>query len=108
VRFSRKATVCKYLVPEGYPDAPRTGEPLTFSTDPGAVLYYANIEERDGTFYTQTSRTLAFVGVGDTLEVAEAIAEKAAKSVKGWVRHRSDIGTAALLEKRISHMKELR
>jgi phosphoribosylamine--glycine ligase len=108
VRFSRKATVCKYLVPEGYPDAPRTGEPLTFSTDPGAVLYYANIEERGGTFYTQTSRTLAFVGVGDTLEVAEAIAEKAAKSVKGWVRHRSDIGTAALLEKRISHMKELR
>ena len=108
VTFMRKATVCKYLVPEGYPDAPRTGEPITFSSDPGAVLYYANIEERNGTFYTQASRTLAFVGVGDTLEAAEAVAEKAAKSVKGWVRHRSDIGTAALLEKRMSHMKELR
>jgi len=108
VRFARKATVCKYLVPEGYPDAPRTGEPLMFSNDSGALLYYANVEERDGTFYTQTSRTLAFVGVGDTLDEAEKSAEKAVKSVKGRVRHRSDIGTGTLLEKRISHMKELR
>jgi phosphoribosylamine--glycine ligase len=108
VRFARKATVCKYLVPEGYPDAPLTGEPLTFGSGSSALLYYANVEERDGTFYTQTSRTLAYVGVGDTLEEAEEVAEKAAKSVKGRVRHRNDIGTGALLEKRISHMKELR
>lgn len=108
IRFARKATVCKYLVPEGYPDAPLTGEPLTFSNDSGAFLYYANVEERDGIFYTQTSRTLAFVGVGDTLGEAEESAEKAARSVKGRIRHRSDIGTRALLEKRIAHMKEIR
>jgi phosphoribosylamine--glycine ligase len=108
VRFTRKATVCKYLVPEGYPEAPRTGEPLSVSTSSGALLYYANVEERDGILYTQTSRTLAFVGVGDTLDEAEESAENAAKSVKGRVRHRSDIGTRFLLEKRITHMKELR
>ncbi|MDD1705631.1 MAG: phosphoribosylamine--glycine ligase [Methanoregulaceae archaeon] len=108
VRFARKATVCKYLVPDGYPETPRTGEPLTFGTGTEALLYYANVEEKDGVFYTQTSRTLAFVGIGDSLNKAEESAEKAAKSVRGRVRHRSDIGTRALLEKRISHMKELR
>jgi phosphoribosylamine--glycine ligase len=108
IRFAGKATVCKYLVPEGYPDAPRPGEPLTVRNDSGALLYYANVEERDGIFYTQTSRTLAFVGIGDSLSEAEESAETAAKSVKGRVRHRSDIGTGALLEKRISHMKEIR
>lgn len=108
VQFSRKATVCKYLVPKGYPDSPRTGEPLMLGNHHQALLYYANVEENGGILYTQTSRTLAFVGVGDTLDMAEEVAEKAAKSVKGQVRHRSDIGTRALLEKRISHMKELR
>ena len=108
VKFAEKATVCKYLVPEGYPDAPRTGEPVSLGPASDAVLYYANVEEKGGTLYTQSSRTLAFVGVGDTLDAAEQSAENAARSVKGRVRYRSDIGTAALLKKRISHMKELR
>ncbi|HQA80293.1 MAG TPA: phosphoribosylamine--glycine ligase [Methanoregulaceae archaeon] len=108
VKFAEKATVCKYLVPEGYPDAPRTGEPVVLGDTPDTLLYYANVEERGGTLYTQSSRTLAFVGVGDTLDAAEHSAESAARSVKGRVRYRSDIGTAALLQKRISHMQELR
>jgi len=108
VKFARKATVCKYIVPEGYPDAPRTGEPVVLGDTPDTLLYYANVEEREGTLYTQSSRTLAFVGIGDTLDAAEHSAESAARSVKGRVRYRRDIGTAALLQKRISHMKELR
>lgn len=109
VKFARKATVCKYIVPEGYPDAPRTGEPVVLGDNtPDTLLYYANVEEREGTLYTQSSRTLAFVGIGDTLDAAEHSAESAARSVKGRVRYRRDIGTAALLQKRISHMKELR
>ncbi len=109
VKFARKSTVCKYIVPEGYPDAPRTGEPVVLGDNtPDTLLYYANVEEREGTLYTQSSRTLAFVGIGDTLDAAEHSAESAARSVKGRVRYRRDIGTAALLQKRISHMKELR
>ena len=57
---------------------------------------------------TQSSRTMAYVGIGDTLEEAERIAEEAASAVQGPVRHRSDIGTREVLEKRISHMKEIR
>jgi phosphoribosylamine--glycine ligase len=107
VRFAHKATVCKYLVPEGYPSAPMAHEPLTLGNYGDALLYYANVEEQDGTLYTQTSRTLAFVGMGETLDEAEAIAEKAASSVRGHVFHRRDIGTRAILDKRCRHMKEI-
>jgi len=108
VTFEKKATVCKYLVPKGYPDAPHAGDPIQFGEMNEALTYYANVEERDGSLVTLTSRTLAFVGKGDTLEAAERIAEQAAASVKGLVRYRKDIGTAKLLSQRIAHMKELR
>jgi phosphoribosylamine--glycine ligase len=108
VTFEKKATVCKYLVPEGYPDAPHAGDPIHVGDTNGAITFYANVEERDGSLVTLTSRTLAFVGIGDTLEAAERIAEQAAASMKGPVRYRKDIGTEELLRQRIAHMKELR
>ena len=107
VRFAKKATVCKYLVPEGYPEAPKANEPLTLGDYGDALLYYASVEERDGTLHTLTSRALAFVGRGDTLREAEAIAEKAASSVSGSVFYRRDIGTPEVLEKRCRHMREI-
>ncbi len=39
---------------------------------------------------------------------AEKIAEAAAEGVKGPVFHRKDIGTSALIQKRVEMMKELR
>jgi len=108
VSFAQKATVCKYIVPGGYPDSPASGDTVTIPPQSGALLYYANVEEQEGTFTTLSSRTLAFVGVAPTLEEAERIAERSASSVRGRVRYRRDIGTRALLEKRIAHMKELR
>nr|WP_320160165.1 phosphoribosylamine--glycine ligase [uncultured Methanoregula sp.] len=108
VTFAPKATVCKYIVPEGYPDAPHAGESLALGNDSPALLYYANVERKGGHLVTQSSRTLAFVGIGDTLEAAEQSAETAASSVRGRVFHRRDIGTRSLLDRRIAHMKELR
>jgi phosphoribosylamine--glycine ligase len=108
VTFEKKATVCKYLVPEGYPDAPHAGNTIHIGDTNGAITYYANVEEHDRSLVTLTSRTLAFVGIGDTLEAAEHIAEQAAASVRGLVRYRKDIGTEKLLNLRIAHMKELR
>jgi phosphoribosylamine--glycine ligase len=109
VLFDAQATVCKYLVPAGYPDAPHAGDPVTLARAPRALLYYANVEKStSGQLLTQTSRTLAYVGIGKSLEEAEACAEQAAAGVRGAVRYRRDIGTRALLEQRIAHMKELR
>lgn len=107
VQFCRKATVCKYIVPEGYPESPAAGEPITLGSYEPALLYYANVEEREGRLFTRSSRTLAFVGLGETLSDAERIAEKAASGVGGRVRYRRDIGTQELLDRRIAHMREL-
>jgi phosphoribosylamine--glycine ligase len=107
VAFEQKATVCKYIVPEGYPDSPVSGDPITIVPREDVLLYYANVEEQGGKLSTLSSRTLAFVGSGPTLEEAEQIAEQSASSVRGRVRYRRDIGTRALLERRIAHMKEL-
>ena len=107
--FRPRATVCKYLVPKGYPDAPHAGDPVTLPANPRALLYYASVEkDATGSLATLNSRTLAYVGMGETLEEAEQNAEQAAAGVRGEVRYRRDIGTRALLERRIAHMKELR
>ncbi len=108
VAFEQKATVCKYIVPAGYPDSPVSGDPITNIPTGDALLYYANVEEHEGKLTTLNSRTLAFVGIGPTLEEAERIAEQSASCVRGKVRYRRDIGTSALLDRRITHMKELR
>jgi phosphoribosylamine--glycine ligase len=108
VTFEQNATVCKYIVPSGYPDSPHPGDPLTVGPTGGALVYYANVAKNEGKLTTLTSRTLAFVGIGPTLEEAERSAEQAASGVGGNVRYRRDIGTRALLEQRINHMKELR
>ena len=108
VRFKRKATVCKYIVPEGYPDNPRTGRPLSIGDYGQALLYYANVDEEGRQLITRSSRTLAFVGIAGTLGEAETIAEQGAASVTGEVRYRKDVGTRALLERRCAHMKEIR
>jgi phosphoribosylamine--glycine ligase len=107
VSFEKAATVCKYLVPEGYPSAPKTNSPISIGETGSAITYYANVEEKNGTLQTLSSRTLAFVGKAPTLAEAEQIAENAASSVTGEVFHRRDIGTQALLDRRIAHMKEL-
>jgi len=108
VKFKQVATVCKYLVPEGYPEKSHAGDPVTIGAMDGTTLYYANVVEENGVLKTITSRTMAFVGMGKNLAEAEKLAEAACKHVSGKVRYRSDIGTEALFMKRINHMKELR
>lgn len=112
IEFERKATVCKYLVPEGYPEKPRAGEKIIIESLPSASsplkMYYASVDQKDDGLYLSTSRAIAFVGIADTLKEAERIAESACGSVKGPVFYREDVGTAALIEKRVKMMKQLR
>ena len=109
VEFEKKATVCKYIVPEGYPDNPKSGDTVNVPEPAGTrKLYFASVNEVDDKLVMGASRAFAFVGIADTIEEAEKIAEDACKQVKGPVRHRSDIGTEALIQKRINHMRPVR
>ena len=109
VEFDTRATVCKYAVPEGYPDDPVKNQPIDVSAvSDKNCLYYAGVDERDGQLYETGSRTVAVLGLGETLAVAEQQAEKEIERITGPVFHRPDIGTAALLQKRIESMKKIR
>jgi phosphoribosylamine--glycine ligase len=109
VEFENKATVCKYVVPKGYPDNPQKHAPLNLGSFPdNAKLYYASVNEEDGVLYTSGSRALGVVGIADTITEAEEIAEKAIQSIEGNIFHRPDIGTDSLIQDKVKMMEELR
>lgn len=107
--FTSQATVCKYAVPAGYPTNPEAGTIVEIDAESAddALLFYASVDERDDGIYTTTSRSFAVVGLADTIETAEQIAEDALPDTDELhVRH--DIGTSELVQRRIDHMSELR
>jgi phosphoribosylamine--glycine ligase len=111
IRFRRQATVCKYVVPQGYPDNPVKGALIDLrgvpDDSPNFRFYKAAVEERNGHLHMTGSRAVACVGIGSTLAEAEKVAEQAASAIKGPVFHRRDIGTRALIQKRIAHVSAL-
>jgi len=108
VRFANKATVCKYAVPKGYPENPVKGKPIDISgVSNQDRLFYASVDIKEGQLVESGSRTIAVVGVADTIAEAESIAEREISTVKGPLFHRTDIGTDSLIQKRINHMNKL-
>jgi phosphoribosylamine--glycine ligase len=110
--FENKATVCKYIVPKGYPETGKPGQILEVNeariNEEGAFVYYAAVNQKDDKVYTSASRSLGLVGIGDTIDEAEEICEKVTGYVKGDVYHRRDVGTSKLIQKRIEHMETIR
>ena len=114
--FERKATVCKYVVPSAYPGTSAAPERITVpdsDTLPADLKWYwAACRQDAGDVFLTSSRSGAFVGIGESLEEAEGIAEAAALDLEetngGRVRHRSDIGRPEVIGRRVSHMKSVR
>ncbi|MBY8990738.1 MAG: phosphoribosylamine--glycine ligase [Candidatus Lokiarchaeota archaeon] len=109
--FEKKATVCKYLAPEGYPVNPKKDEPIFIDEKClekiGAKHYYASVYREGNNIFTTSSRAIGILGISDTLENAEKIAEAGVRCIKGKLFHRKDVGTRKLLQKRINHMNSL-
>ena len=109
VRFENKATVCKYAVPEGYPDKPIKGEKIDLSkVKDHDSLFYASVDVINGALVEAGSRTVAVIGVDKTIEKAEKLAQREISKIKGPLFHRKDIGTSRLIQKKINHMDSLR
>ena len=110
--FEIKATVCKYIVPKGYPESGQADQILDVNeskiNEESGLVYYAAVNQKDNKIYTSASRALGLVGIGDSIAVAEEICENVTKYVKGEVYHRRDVGTADLIQKRIKHMETIR
>ena len=110
VRFSNQASVCKYVVPEGYPDAPRRGDEIKLpeALPENAAIFLSAVDMFQGKLVATGSRTVAVVGIGETLGDAEAVCEQVVRQIPGPFFHRTDIGTDSVIAGRVDHMKRLR
>ena len=108
--FLPQATVCKYIVPDGYPDNPRKGDAVNLPGYPlpGLSIFLSAVDVRAGELISTGSRTVAIVGQGQTIAEAEALCERFASIIPGPFFHRRDIGTAASMARRVQHMRSLR
>jgi len=119
IKFKKKATVCKYLVPAGYPTNPVTGIRINLDCIPepsdNLKIYYAAVNEVPNGVELTGSRAIALVGIGNNLVEAEKIAENAAKQIESSLSqdgssplfHRKDIGTLRLIQNRIEHINQI-
>lgn len=93
--FENKATVVKYVVPNGYPDHPVSSSIVISNVCDS--LYFGAIKKEHGQFVMTGSRAVAVLGKGDTLFEAEKQAENSASQIQGPVFYRKDIGTEKLM-----------
>ncbi len=109
VKFSRQATVCKYAVPQGYPDSPIKEAVIDISAVKNkSQLYLSSVHAAKGKIYAAGSRAAAYVGVAGSISTAEEIAEKEVCGIRGPLFHRNDIGTDRLIQRRVDDMRRLR
>ena len=108
-KFSNLASVCKYLVPLGYPNQSVKDFEIDISQCPDDVeLFLGAVDYRNGKLIGTGSRAIAVLGLGETIAAAEKKAENAVAKIYGKMFHRPDIGTKELINKRIEHMNILR
>jgi phosphoribosylamine--glycine ligase len=113
VSFRHRATVCKYVVPRGYPvEVKHSGD--EFVVDPQGIsssvadVFWAAVRQLDDRTVLTGSRAVGCVGFGDSLDEANRNASSMVDRVDGPVYSRSDIGSRELIDRRIAHMKALR
>lgn len=107
--FQHQATVCKYLVPEGYPSNPKKNSALTLAAMPEAIACYdgAVIQQHDHLLLMTGSRAIALVASADNTQQASDLLEEYIKNCNGDFFHRSDIGQNTLINRRIKHINNV-
>lgn len=108
VVFSNKATVCKYLVPEGYPNNPKSGQKIKIGNlQYPENLYYASVVEKDNILCNSKSRSVAYVAVADDIQSAYDLSELEVSKISGKLFYRKDIGSKDLINLKIENMKSI-
>lgn len=92
----KKASVCVYLTPRGYPTQPEANKELIVNTtklnEYNCKLYYASVDETpEGKILTTSSRAIGILGIGDSTKEAKATAYEAVTAVSGDLHFRTDI-----------------
>jgi phosphoribosylamine---glycine ligase len=99
-RFGTDAAVCVVLATEGYPESPRTGDPIEGLDDAAgaertSVFHAGTRRGDDGRVVTAGGRVLGVTAMGPTIDEARAQAYQAVAQL-GWpgMHHRTDIAVA--------------
>lgn len=119
LEFEDRATVVTYKVPwdygrdEEYEGDKRIDLSKAKEMEEGYSeylrMYPAALEMEDGEYYAQSSRTIALVGIADTIEKARSISQEAVEKIKGAdLRYRRDIASKDHIQKSKKYMAELR
>ena len=102
LEWSDDSAVTVVLASEGYPAAPKVGEPIVgLASVQGAQVFHAGTTEKDGVIHSSGGRVLAVTGMGSDLTEARAAAYSAISTITLHGSHyRSDIAlNAAVAEK---------
>lgn len=112
IEFEPRATVCKYLVANWYPDSSTAWKPVNLNLDKQSKdlnIYFGSItKNEDWQFIMWASRVASFVASWNTIEEARKIVDDWLSIVQWDVFYRRDIGSIELIQKRIDHMKLIR
>jgi phosphoribosylamine--glycine ligase len=117
IEIDKKSTVVTYIVPDIYPGKDNKTRrvhiedtyKLKDEYEDSMRIYPASVELRNDKTFALSSRTVAIVGIAESINYAREISIKGARSVKGKeLRFRTDIASEQHIAKSISHMKRLR
>jgi phosphoribosylamine--glycine ligase len=114
IKFSPKASVCKYVVPTGYPDKPVKGEIINideiFASDnleeDWESMLFASVDElEDESIILKGSRAIAICCTGENTSEAEAKVENIIAKISGPIFHRADIGRSEYIATKVTMME---
>lgn len=93
--WSPRVAVCVVVAAAGYPEAPRTGDPITGLPAAGGdlVVFHAGTARREGALVSAGGRVLGVTGLGADLEAARAVAYAAVDRIElAGKQVRRDVG----------------
>ena len=90
--FSNEATVCTYLVPDGYPINPKDNRTIKVDPSMNSDFYYASVYREKREIKTTKSRAIAIIETGSNLEEAKKKINDNITKIKGDLFYRNDIG----------------
>ena len=109
IKFKNLATVCKYLVPEGYPDKAIKSQKIDISgLDNWDNVYFASVDVNvNNEIIELGSRTIAICNSAPTMQEALELVEKDIVKIKGPLFYRKDIGTKESINEKVEMQKML-
>lgn len=90
--FEKRATVCVYVVPRGYPTNPTKDKPVGITPPANSELFFASVHEEGGTIRTTGSRSIALLAKGETVAEARDRVYSDTPGIEGELFYRKDIG----------------